>query len=90
MELPQRTPFHRGTVPDQVLGVQRLETRLSEPSAVFGRVDPYLSQLVELLDRYNDRLAVPVRSKQIAGIICPVLAGDVEAVFPVAAVGSHE
>ena len=82
--------LQRGTPPEQILGVQGLKARLGELAAAFGGVDPYPCQLMKLPDGQNDRLAVPVRRQQIAGVILFTLALDVDAVSPVAGAGGQE
>ena len=83
-------PFRCGTPPEQVLSIQGFKARLGELAAALGGVDPHPRQPVELLDAQNDRLAVPVRRKQIAGVILFTLALDVDAVPPVTGAGGQE
>ena len=64
-ELSQRMFFHRRETPEQILCVQGLKPRLGELTAALGGVDLLSRQLVELLDRQDDWLAVPVGRQQI-------------------------
>lgn len=82
--------LRRSAPPEQILGIQGLKARLREPSAALGRVDPYASQLIKLLDGHNDRLSVPVGRHQVARLILLLLAGDMDAVPPVAAAGGQK
>ena len=82
--------LRQGTPPEQILGVQGLKARFGELPAALGGVDPYPCQLMKLLDSQNDRLTVPVRRQQIAGVILFTLALDVDAVSPVAGAGGQE
>ena len=82
--------LRRRETPEQILCVQRLKARFGELTAALGGVNLLPRQLIEPLDRQDDRLAVPVGRQQIARVILLALALDVDAVPPVAGAGGQE
>ena len=82
--------LRRRETPKQILGIQRLKARFGELTAALGGVNLLPRQLIEPLDRQDDRLAVPVGRQQVAGGACFSLTGEMDGVPPAARAGGQE
>ena len=66
-------------MPEQVLGIQRIERIRSQPSATLTGVDGFSGQLLERFCGHQNGPAIVVCGHQVAGTI----GKDVDAVAPV-------